>query len=285
MSGACRRTAQPCSLHPSPGGALPLRAAGRPFDATRFKKGRVEQWVTGLFIVLLAIPPISQADSGSVIEVGKFSAESEGVALPTGWKPLIFKKVGSSTQYKLVRDGDTVVVKALSEASASGLAKPVKIDLKEYPFVRWRWKVENLLKKSDISRKDGDDYPARLYITFEYEPEKVNLFKKAKYQAGRLLFGDIPIGALNYIWDTKAPVGTFVDNAFTDFAKMIVVRSGAQGIGTWAEEQRNVYEDYKKAFGEEPPMVSGVAIMTDTDNTGETATAYYGDIVFKKAAD
>jgi len=41
-------------------------------------------------------------------------------------------------------------------------------------------------------------------------------------------------------------------------------------------------EDYKQAFGKEPPMISGIAIMTDTDNTGESATAYYGDILLKK---
>jgi hypothetical protein len=71
-----------------------------------------------------------------------------------------------------------------------------------------------------------------------------------------------------------------VDNAFTDFAKMIVVRSGPADLGRWVQEERNVYEDYKKAFEEEPPMINGVAIMTDTDNTKEAATAYYGDIQF-----
>jgi hypothetical protein len=63
---------------------------------------------------------------------------------------------------------------------------------------------------------------------------------------------------------------------------MVVVRSGPQSVGTWVEEERNVYDDYKQAFGEEPPMIKGVAIMTDTDDTKESATAYYGDIVFGK---
>jgi hypothetical protein len=63
---------------------------------------------------------------------------------------------------------------------------------------------------------------------------------------------------------------------------MIVVESGLDRVGQWIEEQRNVYEDYKQAFGEEPPLVNGVAIMTDTDNTGEEATAFYGDIGFKR---
>jgi len=33
--GSCHRTTQPCSLHPSPSGTLPLHAAGLPVDATR----------------------------------------------------------------------------------------------------------------------------------------------------------------------------------------------------------------------------------------------------------
>ena len=78
-------------------------------------------------------------------------------------------------------------------------------------------------------------------------------------------------------------MGTVVDNAYTDFAKMIVVESGAAKVGTWVEESRNVYQDYRQAFGEEPPAINGVAIMTDTDNTKERAVAYYGDIRFVRA--
>lgn len=234
--------------------------------------------------VLLLGPSLPWAQSAAVLEVGKFSAATAGQALPDGWMPLTFKKVERHTRYELVKDGTSVVVKARSEASASGLTREIRIDAREYPIVRWRWKVENLLQKSDIRRKDGDDYPARLYVTFEYEPDKVSFSRQAKYQTGRLLFGDIPIAALNYVWDTSAPAGLFADNAHTDFAKMVVVRRGPQLVGAWVEEERNVYDDYKKAFGEEPPMIKGVAIMTDTDNTKESATAYYGDIVFKKAS-
>lgn len=215
------------------------------------------------------------------VDVGRFSAATPGSALPEGWKPLTFAKVEKHTAYELVKDGATVVMRARSEGSASGLVRELRIDPRQYPVVRWRWKIDHLLEKSDIRSKRGDDYPARLYITFEYEPDKVSFGRRTQYRLGRLLFGDIPIAALNYVWDGKAPAGTIVDNAYTDFAKMIVVRSGAQGAGTWVEEERNVYEDYKRAFGGEPPMIKGVAIMTDTDDTGESATAYYGDIVFE----
>ncbi|MDF0666805.1 MAG: DUF3047 domain-containing protein [Nitrospira sp.] len=222
------------------------------------------------------------AQNPAALEIGKFSAASEGAALPDGWKPLTFPKIPKQTHYEVIKDGGRLVVKAVSEASASGLTKQVKIDPKEFSVVRWQWKVENLLKTSDVTRKDGDDYPARLYITFEYDPDKVSVGKKLKYKAGRVLFGDIPIGAINYVWERKAPVDTIIDNAYTDFVKMVVVESGPQKVGTWTDEERNIYEDYKKAFSEEPPMINGVAIMSDTDNTKERATAYYGDITFVK---
>lgn len=213
-------------------------------------------------------------------EVGKFSAAAVGTALPNGWKPLTFKKIPAQTKYEIINDGGVTVVKAVSDASASGLTKEVRIDPREFPIVRWRWKVDNLVLKSDATRKDGDDYPARLYITFEYDPDKVGVGKKLKYKAGQVLFGDIPIGAISYVWETKAPVGVILDNAYTDFVKMIVVESGPTNVGLWVDESRNIYEDYKKAFGEEPPLINGVAIMSDTDNTKERAVAYYGDIVF-----
>jgi hypothetical protein len=226
---------------------------------------------------------LGQAQSGTLLEVARFSASQPGGSLPEGWKPLTFKKIPKLTTYELVSDGTHVVVKAMSDSSASGLTKEVRIDPKEFSIVQWRWKVDNLVQKSDATRKDGDDYPARLYITFEYDPEKVSFGKKLKFKAGQALFGDIPIGAINYVWETKTPVGTILDNAYTDFVKMVVVESGATHIGLWVEESRNIYEDYKNAFGEDPPMINGVAIMSDTDNTKERATAYYGDIVFVKA--
>jgi hypothetical protein len=237
-----------------------------------------------LFTLMLGTAAVGLAQNADQLEIGRFSTATEGGPLPDGWKPLTFKKIERHTTYEVVKDGSIPVVKAISEASASGLIKEVMINPQEYPIVRWRWKVENLLQKSNVNRKDGDDYAARLYITFAYDPVKVGLRRKLKYKAGQALFGDIPIGALNYIWDSKSPIGTIVDNAFTDFAKMIVVQSGAQRIGAWVEEERNVYQDYKVAFGEEPPLINGVAIMSDTDNTRERAVAYYGDIVFVQAS-
>ncbi len=179
-----------------------------------------------------------------------------------------------------MEDDGTVVVKAESNGSSSGLTREIAIDPKKYPIVEWRWKIGNILKNGDVTRKSGDDYPARLYITFEYDSDKVGFFEKAKYKAIRFVRGQYPpIGAINYIWESKSPVETMVPNPFTDRVQMIVVESGQEKVGQWVTESRNIYEDYRKAFGEGPPMISGVAVMTDTDNTKESAVAWFGDIV------
>ena len=240
--------------------------------------------ILGPLIALLAVPSVHYAQSASVLEVGKFSTAAPGENLPDGWKPLTFKKIEKHTVYTVVKDGDTIAVKAVSDASASGLTREIKINLREYPIVQWRWKVANVLQKGDVTRKEGDDYPARIYITFEYDSSMVGFFDKAKYEMIKLLYGQYPpLAAINYIWESKAPKGTMVPNPYADQARMIVVESGPDRLNQWVSEERNLYEDYKKAFGEEPPLISGVAIMTDTDNTGESATAYYGDIVFMRA--
>lgn len=217
------------------------------------------------------------------IAVGRFSSAAPGDALPYGWEPLEFKKIQRHTRYTLVQDDGRVVLKAVSEQSASGLAKRVRIDPREFPIIDWQWKVGNILSKGDAYKKEGDDYPARIYITFEYDGSRVGFFGRIKYKALRSMLGRYPpLGVVTYIWGSKAPVRTMVKNAFSDQVAMFVIKSGPQNLYTWYNERRNVYEDYKRAFGREPTNISGVVIMTDSDNTGQSATAFFGDITFRK---
>jgi hypothetical protein len=239
-----------------------------------------------LAIVVLgwSLPQVGGEES--LVEVGKFSAAAPGVEFPDNWKPLTFKKVPRRTTYSLVRDGETVVLKAVSEAAASGLMRQISINPRDYPILRWRWKVTGLIQKTDVTRKGGDDYPARLYITFQYDSSKLGVFERAKYELARILYGDYPpLAALNYIWANREPKGTVVPNAYSDRARMIIVENGTSSVNTWVTEERNLLEDYRLAFGDSPeaiPMISGVAVMTDTDDTGESASALFGDIVFAR---
>jgi hypothetical protein len=247
---------------------------------------RRSSWLLGGAGVLVAALLAGGAPAGTapaVLEVGRFSAETPGDGPPVDWKPLTFKKIERHTRYRLVPlDGD-VVVEAVSTAGASGLTREIRIDPHEFPIVEWRWRVSNLLTKGDPTRKDGDDYPARLYITFAYDPGRLGFPDKAKYATAKLLYGTYPPHAgINYIWEGRVPKDTILPNAYTDRVRMVVVESGPGRLQQWVRVERNIVEDYRRAFGEEPPMISGVAIMTDTDNTGESVTAHYGDIRFRR---
>lgn len=239
--------------------------------------------LTGVACLLTAVLFLSQVRAQEIIDIGKFSSAKSGEILPSGWKPFLFRNINKHTSYSIVEDNGSKVLMAVSDSSASGLIREVRINPLEYPIIRWKWKIENILKKGDPGRKEGDDYPARVYVTFQYDPAKVGFFEKTKYEAARLLYGQYPPHtAINYIWESRLPVGSVVPNSYTNLTMMFVVESGSHKLNRWIEEERNVCEDYRRAFGEDPPMISGVAIMTDTDNTGETATAYFGDIRFEK---
>lgn len=228
--------------------------------------------------IIILLPPLY---AQTIFDVGRFSAAQPGDRLPSGWHPLTFKKIPSHTQYTLTKDGNTVVIKAVSRASASGLIRKIRLDPKKYPIVQWRWKVSNVYKKGDVTKKEGDDYPARIYITFAYDPDRIGLLEKLKYNLAKQFYGEYPpSSAINYLWASHAPTGTVVSNPYSKRAKMIVVQSGERKLKTWITEKRNIFDDYVRAFGEKPPMISGIAIMTDSDNTKEAATAFYGDIQF-----
>lgn len=172
------------------------------------------------------------------------------------WKEKIFK---GSTYYEVIREENQWAIKATSHASASALYYETNYDPRDYPVLSWRWKVNRVLTKGDALKKEGDDYAARVYVVF---PSL--LFWKTR--------------AINYIWANKLPSGEVVPNSYTSNAMMIAVQSGSKHVGEWNEERRNIFEDYRRSFGQDPPNVGAIAIMTDTDNTGEEAVAWYGPI-------
>ncbi len=232
-----------------------------------------------LFLILLSHETLSAKD---VIHVGRFSCSSSCVLLPDQWEPLTFDKISRHTQYTVVDDNHNPVIKAVSNQSASGLIRKIRINPEEYPIIKWRWKITNIYQNGDVTKKSGDDYPARIYITFKYDPEKATFFEWAKFKATKIIYGEYtPQAAINYIWASKAPEGSLIVNPYTDNLQMFVIQSGPKKLNTWIEEERNIYQDYIRAFGKKPPMISGIAIMTDSDDTGEQAVSYYGDIMME----
>ena len=223
--------------------------------------------------------------SGDFIKVGDFSAQQAGNSLPADWKllPLGNKK---STRFTLVESDGKTVVRAESDHAVAALMHEVRADAKRYSVLRWRWRVENLLKNSNIHTKQGDDYPARVYVLFDYDINKLPWPERIKLRFARIAYGEnVPVASLCYVWDSRAPAGTIVNNAFTSRTKMIVVESGATKLKQWVNEERNIFEDFRAAFGEEPPPLIGIAIAVDTDNTKESAVSYFGDITLHAPID
>jgi hypothetical protein len=209
----------------------------------------VHSAVCALVLVLFFVP-------GPYASVSEILIDDYKTGLSGRWKEKSFK---GNTRYQVVKDGASFCIKAHSSGTASALYYSINYDTKAYPIIAWSWKVDHVLKNGDARRMDGDDYAARLYVVFpSVLPWKTR--------------------AINYIWANKLPVGYAVPNPFTKNSIMLAVQSGSIRTGQWIEEKRNVFEDYRLHFGEDPPKAGAIAIMTDTDNTGEDAIAYYGPI-------
>ena len=184
--------------------------------------------------------------------IGRFSARDL-----SGWTDKGFK--GKTTYALVAAEGGKTVLQAHSRGAASGLLKKISLDVRTSPMLRWSWKVERSLHREDVTRKAGDDFAARVYVVFPR-----TLFWQTK--------------AINYVWAARLPMNSAVPSPYTANAMIVAVESGDERAGTWVNEERNVYEDYKKLFGEEPPPLGAVAVMTDTDDTRDEVMAWYGDI-------
>lgn len=191
------------------------------------------------------------------------------------WEPLNFEKIPRHSSYTVVSEGVNNILKMKSSASASGMTYKEIFNVYEYPVLKWRWKIENVYKKGDALSKEGDDYPVRIYVIFKYDPDKAGVFEKAKYKLAKMVYGKYPPhSSLNYIWANRKHSKTIIKNAFTKKAIMFVVETGDEKTGRWIEEEVDMLADYKKAFGEEPPAEASLAVMNDSDNTGESSVSY-----------
>ena len=213
------------------------------------------------------------------LRVGDFADLVPADGLPEAWQPMTFRNMNRHTQYTLMRDQDRTVIRAHSQNTASGLIRHLQVDPAEYPLIRWHWKIERVLEKGDLATKQGDDYAARIYVAFAFDPETAGWWERMRHRSARL-FADqaVPGTALNYIWANKAPANTIAPNPYAPEAMMIVLQSGNAAAGRWITETRDIAADYRRAFDRPPPPIIGIGLMTDTDNTGEETTAYYGDI-------
>ncbi len=177
----------------------------------------------------------------------------------TGWVEKSFK---GKTDYRIVETDIGKAVRATSANSASGLFREITIDLEKTPCLTWSWKIDSALAGLDETSKSGDDYAARVYVIF----------------SGGLIFWNTR--TFSYVWSGGQPVGASWPNAYSSNATIVAVRSGNQEAGRWVQQSRNIVEDYRRLTGGDIKRADGVAIMTDTDDSGGDATAWYRDIRF-----
>jgi Protein of unknown function (DUF3047) len=192
----------------------------------------------------------------SRIEVG-----TRGV--PPGWQ----KQNWGSPKYDftVLSENPGRVLRVRSDDDSSTISKELSVDVKQFPVLQWRWKVVVLPKGGDARRKETDDEAAQLYVTFPRFPSAVR---------SRIIA---------YIWDAKAPAGAIFPSQKVGTVTFVVVRSGDADLGRWLTETRNVYDDYKRIYGEEPgETVGAVSISINSQNTHSSAESFFGEILFRK---
>jgi len=204
-----------------------------------------------IILSLLAVLPVVSAEPE--LHIGKFSSGDL-----TGWKEQTVFGSKKST-YSFIQENGKTVLLGKSNNAASGLMYKIDIDPKVYPVIKWSWKIDHTVKKANERTKDGHDFAARLYVVFPR-----GFFARHR--------------AIEYVWGNVLRKGESCLNPYSKNVIMIAVDGGDELAGHWVTHSRNFAEDYRASFGEEPPKAGAIAIMTDSDNTHESSTGYFGDI-------
>ena len=205
----------------------------------------------GAVLLTVAIPA---GAVGEKLMIGQFSAGDR-----QDWQTKSFK---GETRYSIDDKSGQRALFADSQGTASGLYREIRVDLNRTPWLNWSWRVDKVLNGVDERSKAGDDYPARVYVVV----------------SGGAAFWKTR--SLVYVWSSNQPVGTTWNNVFTANARVMALRSGTKDAGRWVSEKRDIRADFRQLFGEDIEAIDAVALMTDTDNSGQSATAWYGDIYF-----
>lgn len=216
-----------------------------------------------------------------VLRPTPFSSGPLAGTAPPGWALQTVPKAERQTFYDLVLDDGTIVLRARADGSASSLRHGLFADPALTPTVRWRWRTQRVLEGGDMARKDSDDYAARMCVFFDRDPETLPLKERTRLKFDRARQGkQVPSATLCYVWDNRHPVGTIMDSPQTPLMALVVASSGNAQVGRWQSLQRDVIDDYHRAFNVAPSRIIGVSVGVDTDQTGESTTTWFGDVEF-----
>jgi len=234
------------------------------------------RWLAAV-LSLAATIALAQGDDAKN-PIVPFSTLAAGASVPSPWGVVKINDRKIPTHYDLVADDGAVVLHARADKAASGLGQPVKVSLKDTPWLSWRWKVDAPVPGADPSVATREDAPARIVMEFDGDKSKLGISDRAADNLSEKLSGrPLPYATLMYIFAEKVPIGTVIPNPHTKRIQMIVVDNGA-GVRKWSTFSRNVREDYRRAFNEEPQALVNIGVLTDADNTGTVAEAWYGDL-------
>jgi hypothetical protein len=227
-----------------------------------------------LVLLVAAATPWAQPE----LQPPRFSIAHPG-APPAGWQTVMLAPTKQATDYSLVVDDGVVVLKANSHNAASFLAWKTDYDSRAYPLLSWRWKVTQPIPGADTRDRRREDSPARVMVSFAGNPATLVASDRAAAALAEAISGrPLPYSVLMYVWGAKVAPESITVSALTTRIRMIAVAVDDQGVGRWHDYRRNLHEDFRRAFAEEPGRVTAIELMTDTDNTGGLAEAYYGDV-------
>jgi len=229
-----------------------------------------------------AVVATEPRQSDAVIEVARFSTRTAGAALPGAWQPWIVLPSKPRTAYRLVATDTGVVLEANAARSASGLYRVLRADPQRHAALEWRWRIPAPVPGADPRVASREDAPARLLVSFHGDLQKLDIGERVQMRLAKALSGRaLPYATLMYVWSDTVAEETVVHNPHTDRIRMIVVRGEGNDLEGWKTVRRNLLADYRRAFDEDPWDMVAIGVMTDTDNTGSTATAWYGDITLR----
>ncbi len=233
-----------------------------------------KQKLAVLLLILFTIAPDLRADEFFLVE--------EFTSLDS-WQELAFPKIEKHSTYSIQNFNNLPVLKIESNQSASGLIFKKSFDIYQWPILEWKWLVTDIMEKGNLRKKSGDDYPIRIYVTFEYNPKKSNPLQAIQYGTAKLLYGEYPPdSSISYIWANREHPESFYKNPFSSRVIMIIKDYGSAALNQWRIHKTNLLEDYRRVFGKEPPSKASLAIMGDSDNTKEASLAYLDYIRLSK---
>jgi hypothetical protein len=229
------------------------------------------RWALSLLLLMGAQPAWPQP---LATWVGPFDADLRA------WQEVRLSKDLTPNQFTYRQWDGVQALEVQSKASMSLMARPLTIDLQATPVLCWRWRVDATLPTADMTRRQGDDYAARVYVSFKLPEDSIGFGLRTQLALARTLWGaDLPDAAINYVWDNRHPIGTERPNAYTDRAMMIVQRSGDGQAKRWVQERRNVLDDVSRLFNRQARAVQ-LAVTADTDNTALEARAGFAEFHF-----